>query len=421
MAAAVAATGFVSCSSDDGDESTPPKYYTVQYSTDIGVAPSSITVVEGTVLTSDQLAAPAKYDKEMYVFDGWTDASGTAVAAGSYEVNGNVALKAEWSLAELTEDWFWGKSFLATLTDSDGSTYESVVDFKEPSYYEDRLVEGNTIRFTTRKYYSICDKYEFTGDKDTGYTFTAWESTKYTKPTGRSKDSPNLVITFGLSNDIKIDYANVMKYDYEGYTPEQEQEAFDNYESGMIFSETANQQVSLSGTLKSVPGILDCYVTAMGGQQFGHAVFKGISFKNDSGTIKCTLKLGTGTGVIFGISFMAYVEAGIKSVSDGSVSVPGYYADDGTVKNAEYTVSNTDFGVSADLETKKFHRVYAVDSVTFPVSRDKSEYNLWLYINSNIMGVQFCDGSGKSSSMHPNEATPYVGKIVIDWDKVVVE
>ena len=56
--------------------------------------------------------------------------------------------------------------------------------------------------------------------------------------------------------------------------------------------------------------------------------------------------------------------------------------------------------------------------MTFPVSEETSEYNLWIYINSNVMGVQFCDGSGSSSSNHPNEATPYVGKLTIDWSSL---
>lgn len=59
--------------------------------------------------------------------------------------------------------------------------------------------------------------------------------------------------------------------------------------------------------------------------------------------------------------------------------------------------------------------------MTIPVSKDKSEYNLWIYINSNVMGVQFCDGTGSGSSQQPNVSTKYVGKLVIDWDKVTVE
>lgn len=195
----------------------------------------------------------------------------------------------------------------------------------------------------------------------------------------------------------------------------------------------------------SVDATLSCYVSAMGGVEFGTPIYKSTTIKKRAdGTVKATLNFGTGTGNIYGVEFNEFV--------DPSDSTPGYYDADGNVINAEYTVSSDDdvaYGPSANVNVfngKYYQKVsdesdYSDDdyiyngyhyqlytdtstgvnyvtSMTFPVSEETSEYNLWIYINSNVMGVQFCDGSGTSSSNHPNEATPYVGKLTIDWDSL---
>ncbi len=160
----------------------------------------------------------------------------------------------------------------------------------------------------------------------------------------------------------------------------------------------------------SVDATLSCYVNAMGGVEFGTPIYQSTTItKKADGTVKATLNLGTGTGNIYGVNFVEFV--------DPRNSTPGYYDADGNVQDAEYTVSEdtaTPPSTDEDYETG----VNYVTSMTFPVSEETSEYNLWIYINSNVMGVQFCDGNGTSSSNHPNEATPYVGKLTIDWDSL---
>lgn len=163
----------------------------------------------------------------------------------------------------------------------------------------------------------------------------------------------------------------------------------------------------------SVDATLSCYVNAMGGQEFGTPVHKGTSIlKKADGTYKVLLSLGKGTGNIYGIEFDAFI--------DPRNSTPGYYDADGNVQAAEYTISVDDTaqantGLDED-GNRVLEDVNYVTSMSFPVSKDTSEYNLWIYINSNVMGVQFCDGSGSGSSGQPNTATPYVGKLTIDWN-----
>lgn len=165
----------------------------------------------------------------------------------------------------------------------------------------------------------------------------------------------------------------------------------------------------------SVDATLSCYVTAMGGQEFGTPVHKGTKIlKKADGTYKVLLSLGKGTGNIFGVEFDAFV--------DPSNSTPGYYDADGNVQDAVYTVSEDDTAQANTGLDEDGNRVLVdvnyVTSMTFPVSKETSEYNLWIYINSNVMGVQFCDGSGTAGSGNPDVATPYVGKLTIDWDSL---
>lgn len=164
----------------------------------------------------------------------------------------------------------------------------------------------------------------------------------------------------------------------------------------------------------SVDATLSCYVTVMGGQEFGTPVHKGTKIlKKADGTYKVLLSLGKGTGNIMGVEFDAFI--------DPRNSTPGYYDADGNVKDAVYTVSEDTAQANTGLDengNRVLVDVNYVTSMTFPVSKEKSEYNLWIYINSNMMGVQFCDGNGTSSSDHPNEATPYIGKLTIDWSSL---
>nr|MBP3280886.1 hypothetical protein [Treponema sp.] len=161
----------------------------------------------------------------------------------------------------------------------------------------------------------------------------------------------------------------------------------------------------------SVDASLSCYVSAMGGVEFGTPIYRSTTItKKADGTVKATLNLGTGTGTIYTVNFVEFV--------DPRNSTPGYYDADGVVQNAVYTVSEDDTATPPSTDEDYETGVNYVTSMTFPVSEETSEYNLWIYINSNVMGVQFCDGSGSSSSNHPNEATPYVGKLTIDWSSL---
>ncbi len=50
-----------------------------------------------------------------------------------------------------------------------------------------------------------------------------------------------------------------------------------------------------------------------------------------------------------------------------------------------------------------------VDSITFPVTEFAEEINLTMYINSNVMGVQFCNSNDDADS------TTYPATLTLDW------
>lgn len=96
---------------------------------------------------------------------------------------------------------------------------------------------------------------------------------------------------------------------------------------------------------------------------------------------------------------------------DPRKSTPGYYDMDGIKQDAQYTVSTDD--TADDPDGKKVHYV---TSMTFPVSKDKEKYFLWLYLNSGVMGAQSGDGKGTAGPNEPNEHSKYEGKFIIDWN-----
>ncbi|WP_314743017.1 hypothetical protein [Treponema lecithinolyticum] len=91
-------------------------------------------------------------------------------------------------------------------------------------------------------------------------------------------------------------------------------------------------------------------------------------------------------------------------------STPGYYDMGGVKRDAPFTLSTDD---TADDPAGQ--KVHYVTSMTFPVSKDKSVYFLWLYLNSSVMGAQSGDGKGDAGPNAPNQHSKYEGKFTVDW------
>lgn len=89
----------------------------------------------------------------------------------------------------------------------------------------------------------------------------------------------------------------------------------------------------------------------------------------------------------------------VNTFIDARHSTPGYYHTDGLKKDAVFTVSAA--GDTA-IDPAKNHVRY-VTSMAFPVSKDKSVYHLWIYINSNVIGIRFC-AEANTDGGKPNES-----------------
>ena len=89
----------------------------------------------------------------------------------------------------------------------------------------------------------------------------------------------------------------------------------------------------------------------------------------------------------------------------------------GVKQDASYTIS-PEGDTATNPESKK---VRYVTSMTFPANKGKSEYFLWIYINSSFMGAQFSDGKGTAGPNEPNKHSKYAGKLTVDWSTLTKE
>ena len=144
----------------------------------------------------------------------------------------------------------------------------------------------------------------------------------------------------------------------------------------------------------SVKASLSCYVTAMGGIEFGAPLLKSTEVTvNEDGSAKFDLSFTKSSVTIYSVTCDTFVDA----KADGAVV---NYKDGSTWKNAKYTLSS-DTGLNPSNQAVNY-----VDSMSFTVSSIKDTYSLGLYVNSNVMGVMF---GGSDSADKPATLT-------VDWD-----
>lgn len=174
-----------------------------------------------------------------------------------------------------------------------------------------------------------------------------------------------------------------------------------------VFALNAN---SLSEGTYSLNASLSCYVNAMGGIEFGEPLLIGSSVKVDNnGNKKMILNFTKSSVTIYNITCDTFIDASPSStdnnrgVTSGTI---GYYDKNGNVQSAEYTLSDDTALNGKDEE------VNYVDSITFPVDQITDTYSLTMYINSNVMGVQFCNENDKAT-----EAT-YSATLTVDWSSL---
>lgn len=157
---------------------------------------------------------------------------------------------------------------------------------------------------------------------------------------------------------------------------------------------------------------LSCYVNAMGGIEFGGPLLKGASVTIDqSGHAKMTLRFTKSSVTIHSITCDTFIDINPpyvtedRGVTNGTI---GYYDKNGVLQtgNVSYTLSN-DTALNAQNEAVRY-----VDSITFPLTYVSDIYNLTFFINSNVMGVQFCNKNDKAG------VASYPAVLSVKWDKI---
>lgn len=157
---------------------------------------------------------------------------------------------------------------------------------------------------------------------------------------------------------------------------------------------------------------LSCYVNAMGGVEFGEPLLTGAMLvvdKNGKESLKLTFTKSQVT--IYNVTCDTFIDAepsyvtedrGVKS---GTI---GIYKSNGKLetKSVSYTLSDD------TAENPKKEQVHYVDSITAPIDKRSDSYNFTFYINSNTMGVQFCNENSKATS------ATYPATLSVDWDSL---
>lgn len=143
----------------------------------------------------------------------------------------------------------------------------------------------------------------------------------------------------------------------------------------------------------TVDSSLSCYVTAMGGVEFGAPLLTSTEVTvNEDGSAQFDLKFTKSSVTIYSVTCDTFID----STADGAVV---NYKDGSEWKNADYTLSS-DTALNPNNEA-----VHYVDSMSFTVSSISDTYNLGLYVNSNVMGVMF---GGSDTADKPATLT-------VDW------
>ena len=155
---------------------------------------------------------------------------------------------------------------------------------------------------------------------------------------------------------------------------------------------------------------LSCYVTAMGGVEFGTGLLSGVYVEKDADQYFMTLVFATSQVTIMTITCDTFIDtnpanAGTsKGVADGTI---GFYDKNGTLVTEGIEVG---YSSGNDYAASSSGNVYYVKSVTIPIDELRETYKLTLYVNSSVMGMQFCEANDNATG------TTYSATLTLDLE-----
>ena len=179
------------------------------------------------------------------------------------------------------------------------------------------------------------------------------------------------------------------------------------FASVFVFPKSASADTA-AGTYE-LDGSLSCYVDAMGGIEFGGPLLTGVSLiVEDDGSEYLQLSLTKGSVEIYSVVADTFVDIDPSYVTDDrgiTNGTLGIYDESGTLitDDVSYTLSD-DTALNPNEEEVNY-----VDSITLPIDSERETYNLTMYINSNTMGVQFCNANDDATT------TTYEAVLTVDW------
>ena len=141
----------------------------------------------------------------------------------------------------------------------------------------------------------------------------------------------------------------------------------------------------------TVDANLSCFVNAMGGIEFGAPLLtKTVVEVNEDGSANVNLSFTKGHVNIYGVDAYTFIDPNYQL---------GFKNGSSWEDVSSYTLSND------SCPNPTGDQINYVDSMTFTVPTIQDSYDLAVYINSQVMGVQF-----------GGEAARYNSKLSVNWD-----
>lgn len=171
----------------------------------------------------------------------------------------------------------------------------------------------------------------------------------------------------------------------------------------MSFTIMAGELSNTDDGVYDVNAVLSCYVNAMGGVEFGTPMLVKAQVIVENGKAKIKLCLQKSQVTIYTITCDTFVDIAPDAKTDGGVApgTVGYYD-----KNGILQTEGVEVILSSDTALNpKSIEVNYVESITFPLDEIKDTYQLTMYVNSNVMGAQFGNGSSPAT-------------LKVDWSNV---
>lgn len=210
----------------------------------------------------------------------------------------------------------------------------------------------------------------------------------------------------------------------------------------------AAETTELTQGTYSVDADMSLYVNAMGGIEFADKFTNSMGSSGTVGIYKSafitvdengnkyvTINFQKGAGVIYTIDFTSYVDGNydikyynanheLKSVTSCTTETASIVKQGETEATTVTIVTSITFPLEVDTGAKIYDAASgSVGSAGNTADGTTIVVDLWMVVNSNVMGLQFCDGSGTAGSNTFGTATKYVASVSIDLtstEKIVV-